>query len=268
LKGIPLADVPIESELTTPTGAAIVKTVATGFGPLPPMTIERIGYGAGTKDFADRANVLRVVVGSSARAPHSDRVLVLETNIDDVSGEMIGYTKQKLLAAGALDVFSTSIQMKKDRPGTLLSVICRAEDGERLESILFAETATFGVRRQVVERHKRLRGVCTVETPWGPVAGKLGSHGTNIVFSPEFEPCANLAAQYAVPLRDVYRAAELAFEQKKAEHVAQLAADIGIGASSGHVPAQSRSGDTAHDHGHSHDHDHNHDHGDGHDHHH
>ncbi|HEY2250823.1 MAG TPA: nickel pincer cofactor biosynthesis protein LarC, partial [Planctomycetaceae bacterium] len=151
LQGVPLVDVPVDAELTTPTGAAILKTVVTRFGPLPAMTIDNIGYGAGTKDFPDRANVLRLVVGESAQAnvaasPHSDQVYVLETNLDDVSGEVIGYTKQKLLAAGALDVYSTGIQMKKDRPGILLAVICRPQERERLEEILFAETGTFGVR--------------------------------------------------------------------------------------------------------------------------
>src|SRR5205823_6021772 len=130
-----------DAELTTPTGAAILKTMVTRFGPLPAMTIERIGYGAGTKDFPDRANVLRLVVGTVAAAPQSDQVFVLETNLDDVSGEVIGYTKQKLLTAGALDVYTTAIQMKKGRPGTLLAVICRPQDREHLEEILFAESA-------------------------------------------------------------------------------------------------------------------------------
>jgi uncharacterized protein (TIGR00299 family) protein len=272
LKGIPLADVPIDAELTTPTGAAIVKTLVSRFGPLPPMTIERIGYGAGTKDFADRANVLRLVVGTAGEAPQSDRVLLLETNLDDVSAETIGYAKRKLLAAGALDVYSAGIQMKKDRPGTLLSVLCRLEDGERLETILFAETATFGVRRHVVERHKRLRHACSVDTPWGPVAGKLGRHGASVVFTPEFEECARLASQYAVPLRDVYRAAEFAFEQNKTALVGKLDA----GGQAPPIQAHGQGGGTAddgsrehsHDHDHSHGHTHDHDHGDGHDHHH
>jgi uncharacterized protein (TIGR00299 family) protein len=264
LKGIPLADVPVDAELTTPTGAAILKTLVTRFGPLPAMTIERIGYGAGTKDFPDRANVLRLIVGTAAEAPQSDRVLLLETNLDDISAETIGYAKQKLLASGALDVYSTSIQMKKDRPGTLLAVICRPEDGERLEAMLFAETATFGVRRQIIERHKRARRTCTVETPWGPVAGKLGRHESSVVFTPEYEPCAKLATQYAVPLRDVYRAAELAFEQNKATLIAMLDR-----ANESPKDAPSDHGhDHTHDHDHPHDHSHDHDHGGGHDHHH
>jgi uncharacterized protein (TIGR00299 family) protein len=272
LKGIPLVDVPVDAELTTPTGAAILKTLVTRFGPLPPMTIDRIGYGAGTKDFADRANVLRLVVGTAADSPPSDRVLLLETNLDDVSAETIGYARQKLLAAGALDVYSTSIQMKKDRPGTLLAVICRLEDGERLEAILFAETATFGVRRQILERHKRVRQPCTVETPWGCVAGKLGRHGASVVFTPEYEACARLATQYAVPLRDVYRAAESSFEQNKAALIAELDRAEGsppdVPPDHDHEHAHDHTHDHGHDHDHSHDHSHDHDHGGGHDHHH
>ena len=292
LKGIPLVDVPIDAELTTPTGAAIVKTLVTRFGPLPPMTIESIGYGAGTKDFADRANVLRLVVGTVSEPQQADdQVFVLETNLDDVSGEVIGYVKQKLLAAGAMDVYSTGLQMKKDRPGTLLAVICRPQDRERLEEILFAETATFGVRRHLVERSKRLRSICEVETPWGRVTGKVGRHGTSRVFTPEFDSCAKLAAQYAVPLRDVYRAAEFAFEQGQVELTGAISCTAASQAapteeshdhdhSHGHDHSHSHdhSLDHSHDHDHDHDHDHGHDHshevhhdhdqGDGHDHHH
>jgi hypothetical protein len=235
------------------------------------MTIDSIGYGAGTKDFPDRANVLRLVVGTSAASGPIDQVFVLETNLDDLSGEIIGYAKQKLLAAGALDVYSTAIQMKKDRPGTLLAVICRPQDRERLEEILFAETGTFGVRRHVVERSKRLRKSCQVETPWGKVAGKVGRFGTSLVFTPEFDPSAKLAAQYAIPLRDVYRAAEFAFEQIKDEFVGDLHA---LPETKEEIHDHSHAHDHSHDHDHGHNHDHSHDdhhdhdHGDGHDHHH
>jgi uncharacterized protein (TIGR00299 family) protein len=207
LKGIPLVDVPVEFELTTPTGAAIVKSVATRFGPLPAMTIESIGYGAGTKDFPDRANVLRIVVGTTNSAAADDQVWLLETNLDDIPGETIGYTKQKLLAAGALDVYSTGIQMKKDRPGTLLSVICMLGDRERMETILFSETATFGIRRHLVERSKRIRREHFVETPWGRVQGKLGRFGGDVVFTPEHDSCASLASRFNVPLRKISEAA-------------------------------------------------------------
>jgi len=257
LVGVPLVDVPLDAELTTPTGAAILKTFVKRFGPLPEMTIERVGYGAGTKEFPDRANILRLIVGTTPATADSDQVFVLETNLDDVSGEVIGFTKQKLLVAGALDVFSTSIQMKKDRPGTLLSVLCRPADRERIEAILFSETATFGLRRHLVDRSKRQRQSCTVETPWGQVEGKLGGIGASLVFTPEFDSCSKLAAQYAVPLRDVYRAAEMAFEQNRESLAAKL-----------NAPAQPSAGteDPAHDHTHDHSHDHNHDHSHDHDH--
>ena len=156
LKGIPLVDVPIEAELTTPTGAAILKTVVDRFGPLPEMAIQSIGYGAGTKDFPQRANLLRLFVGTAETSPESDYVTLLETNLDDVSPEIVGYAKRRLLEAGALDVFSAAIQMKKDRPGTLLSVIARPADADKLEAILFDETATFGIRRSLMERLEAL----------------------------------------------------------------------------------------------------------------
>ncbi len=213
LKGIPLADVPIDSELTTPTGAAIVTTLVDRFGPLPEMTIERIGYGAGTRDFPQRANLLRMFVGTQVLSSDSDQVYVLETNLDDVSGEIIGYARQKLFEAGARDVYTIPIQMKKDRPGVLFSVICSPGDVERLETILFEETATFGVRRHLMQRSRRTREEHTVETVWGPVRGKLGwRRGDEPIFTPEFDDFAKLAAEHSVPLRQIYRTAESAFD--------------------------------------------------------
>jgi len=219
LKGVPLADVPIEAELTTPTGAAIVSTLVDRFSTLPEMTIESIGYGAGTRDFPGRANVLRVFVGTAAVSAETDRVCVLETNLDDVSAEIVGYTKQRLFDAGALDVFTIPIQMKKDRPGVILSVICSPAHIDALESILFNETGTFGIRRHLVERSKRARQEHTVETAWGPVRGKLGWRpgGGQALFTPEFDDCAQLAAQHGVSLRDVYRAAETNFAVESRE---------------------------------------------------
>lgn len=252
LKGIPLVNVPVEAELTTPTGAAILATVVDRFGPLPDMTLEQIGYGAGTKDFPDRANALRLLVGTATVRSESDQVFVLETNLDDISGEIIGYTKQKLFAAGALDVFTTSIQMKKDRPGILLSVICPPADRERIEAILFSETATFGVRRHLVERSKRARQECEVETPWGPVRGKLGWRGGgDQVFTPEFESCAALASRHGVTLREIYRAAESAHAQGRSRSAAEPAVP----------PATPIAHTHDHDHPHDHDHDHRHDQG-------
>jgi uncharacterized protein (DUF111 family) len=178
-------------------------------------------------------------------------VTLLETNLDDVSAEIIGYTKRRLLEAGALDVFSAAIQMKKDRPGTLLTVIARPADADKLEAILFDETATFGIRRSRMERSKRSRREHTVTTPWGPVRGKLGwRSGQSPVFTPEFEDCARLAAAAGVPLREVYRAAESSCDLSQVAGATD-AADA--------PPAE-------HDHGHTHDHSHDHSHDHGHDH--
>ncbi len=242
LKGIPLTDVPIEAELTTPTGAAILTTLVDRFSTLPEMTIEAVGYGAGSMDFPQRANLLRIFVGTAGVAAETDQVFVLETNLDDVSPEVVGYTKQKLLAAGALDVFTVPIQMKKDRPGVILSVICRTTDADKLEAILFDETNTFGVRRSLVQRSKRARREHTVETLWGPVQGKLGwRQGDRMVFTPEFEDCARLAAQNGITLREVYRTAEVSFLQSS-------------------PPVTPGIHDHDHDHNHDHDHHHDHDH--------
>lgn len=254
LRGIPLQNVNIEAELTTPTGAAIAKTVVDRFVvSLPEMTIDAVGYGAGTRQLTERANLLRIFVGTVEADGETDEVVLMETNLDDVSPEVIGYTKQRLLAAGALDVYSTSIQMKKDRPGTLLSVICRMADGPKLESILFLETETFGVRRQVMRRSKRARTSYTVETEFGPVQGKLGwRHGEPAVFTPEFESCAKIAAAHEVSLKDVYRAAEIGFLMHLEEEDEAHAHD--------HDCERDHDHDPSHDHSHDHPHDHDHHH--------
>jgi uncharacterized protein (TIGR00299 family) protein len=260
LRGVPLAAADIDAELTTPTGAAIVKTVVDRFSlGVPEMTIESIGYGAGSRDLYERANLLRILVGTAEAEGETDVVALLETNLDDVSPEIIGYTKHRLLAAGALDVFSTAIQMKKDRPGTLLSVLGRPEDAAKLEAILFQETGTFGVRRQTLRRSKRARTAFTVETEFGPVQGKLGwRHGEPAVFTPEFDACARIASAHGVSLRDVYRAAEVGF-------LLQVEAEGEHSPDHHHDHAHDHHHDHAHDHHHDHAHDHHHDHG--HDHH-
>ncbi|MCH7729216.1 MAG: nickel pincer cofactor biosynthesis protein LarC, partial [Planctomycetes bacterium] len=173
LKGIPLADSIVEAELTTPTGAAIVATLVDEFGPLPSMTISNIAYGAGDRDFAEQANVLRLLVGELATTVASDTVWVLETNLDDVTGEVIGHCTDLLMAKGALDVYTTAIQMKKNRPGVKLSVLCRAADINTMEEILFRETRTLGVRRWSADRHKLERHTRSVETAWGKIEGKV-----------------------------------------------------------------------------------------------
>lgn len=261
LKGVPLIDIPIEAELTTPTGAAIVRTLADAFGPLPAMTVEGVGYGAGTMTFPQRANLLRIFVGQTTDAPNVEYVSLLETNLDDVSPEVIGYTRQQLMDAGALDVYTIGIDVKKDRSGVILSVLCPPSLCDQLETILFAETKTLGVRRTLVERRTQNRRLCKVTTPWGEVGGKVAWRtGYSASFSPEFADCAAVAEQHGVPLRDVYLAAESAFQQSPDS--ATIAGEVGV--------ADSHSHDHDHD-GHSHDHDghsHDHDHhGHDHDHH-
>lgn len=266
LKGIPLAHVPIEAELTTPTGAAIVKSLVDHFSPsLPGMTIEQVGYGAGTMDFPSRANILRLFVGTAQASPGFDQVYLLETNLDDISGEVIGYAKQKLIDAGALDVYSTSVQMKKERPGVVLSVICRPDQLESMETIIFHETATFGIRRQLIERSKRLRESISIESDWGVIEGKLGwRDGEPAVFTPEFESCARIAREQEMPLREVYRTIEAWYQQAEMD-----VEDEAHGHDHDHDHDHDSGGhshDHDHDHSHDHSHDHDHDHHSGHDH--
>jgi uncharacterized protein (TIGR00299 family) protein len=223
LKGVPLAASSIKAELTTPTGAAILTTVVQDWIEQPVMTVERIGHGAGRREFVEQPNLLRVFLGTTAQASggcdppgESDTIWTLETNLDDLPAEVIGYCYDLLLAAGALDVFSTPIQMKKNRPGVLLSVLAPEEKLAALEEILFRETTTFGIRRYPVQRHKLQRAACTVTTPWGPVQGKLGWRaGRPPVFSPEYEDCARVAREHGVALRQVYARAQRAYEEQK-----------------------------------------------------
>ena len=252
LKGIPLADVPVDAELTTPTGAAIVKTLVSQFvDSLPEMTVETIGYGAGTRELDDRANVLRLIVGETTGVESSgDSVMLLETNLDDVTGEVLGYTKRQLLAAGALDVYTTPIQMKKDRPAVMLSVICAPQDVGKLETILFSETQTFGIRRQRIQRSIRERMALTVETDFGPVKGKVGWRGEEpAIFTAEYDDCVEIAKAHNLPLRDVYMAAQIAFlleQDDDDEH--------------DHDHDDDCEHEHDHDHDCAHDHDHDHDH--------
>lgn len=213
LKGVPLAESTVEMELTTPTGAAIITTVAERFGPLPAMTLDAIGLGAGTRDFPGQANILRLFVGQVALPAVSDRVWVLETNLDDLPGEIVGYTTELLMKAGALDTFLTPIQMKKNRPGVMVTVLCDEAKIGAMEEILFRETTTLGVRRYPVSRHKLKRESIELETRYGTVRGKLGwSDDRPPSFSPEHDDCARIAAASGIPLREVYDAAHAAYQ--------------------------------------------------------
>ena len=217
LRGVPLAESSVAHELTTPTGAAIVATVAGRFGPPPAMTIARIGYGAGRRDLDEQPNVLRLLVGEAAESRGAEQVWVLETNLDDTTGELIGYATTRLWETGALDVYATAIQMKKNRPGVKLSVLCRASDVASIEAVLFEETTTLGVRRWPVSRNVLVRRTHRVATEWGPIEGTLGEVGEgSLRFAPEFESCRRAATEHGVPLRVVYEAAQKAFDPEAA----------------------------------------------------
>jgi uncharacterized protein (DUF111 family) len=161
--------------------------------------------------------MLRLMVGTTADAANpaeTDTVWLLETNLDDVPAEVIGYTFERLFEAGALDVWAAPVQMKKNRPGAVLSVLSAEAVVPALEAILFRETGTFGVRRHVVQRHKLLREACTIETPWGPVRGKRGWRDGLSVVTPEYDDCARLAREHGVPLREVYDGARMTSPQR------------------------------------------------------
>jgi uncharacterized protein (TIGR00299 family) protein len=209
LKGVPLAPSTIKTELTTPTGAAILTSVVSEFTAAPAMTIEKIGHGAGTKDFLEQPNMLRLFVGNAhprESLGETDTVIVLETNLDDIAPEIIGFCSERLFAAGALDVFVAPGQMKKGRPGFMVSVICEPHQATQMEMILFRETATFGIRRHTATRSKLQRESISVETPWGAVKAKRGWRDGLEVITPEYEDCARIAREHKVPLRDVYAA--------------------------------------------------------------
>ena len=201
LKGVPLAKSAIKTELTTPTGAAILTSVVGEYNDTPAMTIRTIGTGAGTKDFLDQPNILRIFLGDTAVSANA--VTVLETNLDDCTPEVIGFTIELLLAAGALDVFAVPIQMKKLRPGTLLTVIAEESKVAGLETILFRETGTFGIRRTRAERTILDREAIAIPTPWGDVKAKRGWRDGHEIVAPEYDDCARVARKHNLPLRVV-----------------------------------------------------------------
>lgn len=219
LKGVPLRPSTAPFELTTPTGAAIIKTLAGDFGGIPAMKVERIGYGAGKKDFREAANVLRLMTGEGEirrgkETGGRERLTVLETNIDDMSPQVAGYVMEKLFGAGALDCFFTPVQMKKGRPGVLLTVLAAEEEKEKLMDIIFDETTTIGVRSYPVERLCLERKIVKVKTPYGTVRLKVAykdGHAVNI--QPEYEDCRLIAEKKGLSLRIVTDGARAAFKE-------------------------------------------------------
>ncbi|MGA8489866.1 MAG: nickel pincer cofactor biosynthesis protein LarC, partial [Terriglobales bacterium] len=208
LKDAPVYSSGIQFELVTPTGAAIVKTLAKRFGSFPRMKVEKTGYGAGTRDFDGHANVVRLTIGEGqpmlmAEIP-SDTITVLEANIDDLNPQVFGYVMDRLLEEGALDAFGVPVQMKKNRPGMLLTVLCHTEDALKLTDLIFMETSTLGVRQREEKRQALAREWVTVATRWGDVRVKVASmNGTVTNYSPEYEDCRRIATECHVPLKSV-----------------------------------------------------------------
>ena len=208
LAGKPIYSRGPEMELTTPTGAALAVTLASSFGPLPAMQITSIGHGAGDRDFKQHANVLRVLIGDRTDVPEATLVSVIEANIDDSSPQVLGYALEKLMEAGALDAALSPLQMKKNRPGSLLRVIAKPEDQERLAQIIFAETSTLGLRIHAAERRVEARSMVEIETTYGPIRGKISAQGA---FTPEFDDCKAIAQRTGTPLPRVLAAAHEAY---------------------------------------------------------
>ena len=219
-RGVSVSQCDEPHELVTPTGAALLAELVERFGPMQDLVPAKVGYGLGARDGRTRPNVLRAVLGESAtergeRANdwETDTVLTLQTNLDDISSEILGRFVEQALAAGALDVFYTPIQMKKNRPGTLLSVLCAPRDADKFSELILRETSAFGVRRFAAERRKLRREVVTVKTAYGDAAVKLGRlNGRVVQVAPEFASCQQLAERAQVPLKQVYEAAVRAIQ--------------------------------------------------------
>lgn len=210
LEGVPVRGSELEMELVTPTGAALLTALAAGFGPIPAMTLAAVGYGAGTRDLPV-PNVLRILVGQrpATGGASVETLVLLETNVDDMNPEVYDHVMDRLFEAGALDVFLSPIQMKKNRPATMIHVLCSPGEAEALKDVLLAETTTLGIRQIEVTRHALPRFIETVETPYGTVRVKVARWGAGWTKgAPEYEDCRRLAERHDVPLRHIYRAAE------------------------------------------------------------
>jgi pyridinium-3,5-bisthiocarboxylic acid mononucleotide nickel chelatase len=223
LHGAPVYASEVQAELVTPTGAAIVRTLAGRFSSFPEMKIEKSGYGAGSRDFPGHPNVVRLTVGEAATKlaakTASETVTILEANLDDLNPQVFGYVVDRLLEEGALDVFGVPVQMKKNRPGSLLTVLCKPEDAAKLTQLIFTETTTLGVRRREEVRQTLARRWENVRTTWGDVRIKIGSmNGTITNYAPEYEDCRRIAAEHHVPLKTVMQEAAQIYLQSGKEH--------------------------------------------------
>jgi hypothetical protein len=209
LKDAPVYSSGLQAELVTPTGAAIVKAIASHFAAFPEMTIVKSGYGAGSQDFPGHPNVVRLTIGETVSNPlpantESETVTVLEANVDDLNPQVFGYVMDRLFEEGALDAFAIPVQMKKNRPGTLLTVLCKPKDVSKLTQLIFTETTTLGVRRRDEMRQILFRRWENVRTTWGEVRIKIASmNGTVTNYAPEYEDCRRIAMEHHVPLKTV-----------------------------------------------------------------
>jgi uncharacterized protein (TIGR00299 family) protein len=219
LRGAPVYSTDIPGELVTPTGAAIIATLAAGFGPLPLMRAERVGYGAGTREYPKFPNVLRAVIGELEADARPTTVTVIEANIDDLNAQVFGHLLETALAAGALDIFYTPVQMKKNRPGVLLTLLCAPTDRERMIEIIFRETTTIGVRYREERRAVLRREQVAVETSYGPIRVKVARamDGRVMNCAPEFDDCRAAAERHQVAVREVQMAALTAYHSTRAE---------------------------------------------------
>ena len=222
-RGIGVTQCDEPHELVTPTGAALLAELAENFGPMQNLVAEKIGFGLGTRDNQTRPNALRAVLGTQSKTGaagssgldwETDTIAVLETNLDDINAEILGHFAKQAFAAGALDVFHTPIQMKKNRPGVLLTVLCATADADQFTEMMLRETSAFGVRRSSAERRKLQREFTAVKTPYGEVTIKVGKlNGKIVQAAPEFESCRKLAEEAKVPLKAIYEAAQKNFKR-------------------------------------------------------
>ncbi|HDH86702.1 MAG: nickel pincer cofactor biosynthesis protein LarC [Deltaproteobacteria bacterium] len=205
LEGVPIYDSGQEVEMITPTGAALITSLCSSFGPMPSMIVERVGYGVGSRTLADRPNLLRILIGNDIDKRESETVVVLESNLDDMSPELLGYLMDRLFDAGAKDVSFSHIQMKKNRPGIQLQVVGQPEDKDKLSNIIFKESTTLGIRFNYSQRSILTRGELMVESPWGKMrVKKVINQGGKTAILPEYEECRRVAKANNLALRDIY----------------------------------------------------------------
>ncbi len=205
LKGVPVYDSGLSYELVTPTGVALAKGLADSFGPMPSMVVENIGYGVGHRHLQDRPNLLRIITGRESIDQEGDTVVLLEANMDDAHPEWLGFLMDRLFEAGALDVVFCPVFMKKNRPGTVVQVMTKPRDKERLMAILFKESTTFGIRFQQIQRKVLSRSSVAVDSPWGKITVKKAIRPDGIPsYLPEYEACRRIARERDIPLKDVY----------------------------------------------------------------